>query len=292
MLKPNRLYFILPALMLSVACVENQDGSGDNAGDADSTKNAGTENALVGEIYSIPSPVQSAILVKKSGAPFNESLLNSPSKSATYLTEYQKALNLGVYGADLSYLAGYGNKQLSVDYIAELERIASELDMIKYIDKTLITRFQNNIDNADSLYAINADFYGKSDRYLKNSDRNKVAGLIIAGGWIESVFISTQLAPQAPELRSRIGEQRRAVNAVTSLLASYDDPQMAELNKALQDLKMEFDALQSTYVYEKPIDDQAARTTYLKGKTEVSISDEQLSKIAEKVSAVRSIIIR
>ncbi|MEO0405221.1 MAG: hypothetical protein AAF193_10150, partial [Bacteroidota bacterium] len=60
-----------------------------------------------GEIFSIPSPVQTAILFKKLKVPYHSDILNSLDNAPTYTTRFQKALNLGVYGADLAYLSNY-----------------------------------------------------------------------------------------------------------------------------------------------------------------------------------------
>ncbi|MFN7690355.1 MAG: hypothetical protein ACK5QU_04665, partial [Bacteroidota bacterium] len=64
----------------------------------------GSKDNLVsvnGELFSIPSPLQTSILLKTSGANYSKDLLNVTSKLPSYSTEYKKALNLGVYGADL-----------------------------------------------------------------------------------------------------------------------------------------------------------------------------------------------
>lgn len=296
MLKPNRLYFLIPMLILGVACVENQSSNSDTA-NADSTNVA--DNAINGqlvkydgEIFSIPSPVQSAILIKRSNAKYNPDLLNSPSKASTYLTEYQKALNLGVYGADLAYLSNYGNKQLATDYVKEIEKLSSELDILKFIDNGIMSRFYNNLGNQDSLFVLNSEFYSSGDRYLKNSDRNKVAGLIIAGGWIEALHFSVEVAQTSADIRNRVGEQGKSLNSLIRLLSSYEDSQIAELSTALADLNAVFSTLKVEYKYDKPIDDAANHKTYLKSQTTVVMTDEQLALIREKTSKIRTIVIR
>jgi len=60
---------------------------------------------LDSEIFSLPSPVQTAVLLSKSEVAYNEALLNSAEKKTNYLSQSAQALNLGVYGADLAYLS-------------------------------------------------------------------------------------------------------------------------------------------------------------------------------------------
>ena len=54
-----------------------------------------------GKIFSIPSPVQTAYLIKQLDLPFDEALLNKSSNVGKYVKEYNQALNLGIYGTDL-----------------------------------------------------------------------------------------------------------------------------------------------------------------------------------------------
>ena len=64
------------------------------------------------EIISIPSPVQTAFLLKKSGASYRNDILNSPNNISKYSTRFQKSINLGVYGADLGYCLIYNQSQI------------------------------------------------------------------------------------------------------------------------------------------------------------------------------------
>src|SRR4029077_15051400 len=50
------------------------------------------------QIFSIPSPIQTALLIKKSGYSYNKAILNSSENYHKYDTKYKKALNLGIYG--------------------------------------------------------------------------------------------------------------------------------------------------------------------------------------------------
>ncbi len=57
--------------------------------------------------YSMPSPLETAMLVKSAGAPYNEDLLNSTDNAGNYTTNRSMALNLGIYTCDLSFASLY-----------------------------------------------------------------------------------------------------------------------------------------------------------------------------------------
>ena len=71
-----------------------------------------------GKLFSIPSPIQMALLIKESNIPFSEELLNKIDKSKNYTTEHQHALNLGIYGTDLGYASINEQNGISLKYLS------------------------------------------------------------------------------------------------------------------------------------------------------------------------------
>jgi hypothetical protein len=69
---------------------------------------------------------------------------------------------------------------------------------------------EQNRNDRDSLLSIISETYWQVDAYLKENGRDNISALMIAGGWVEGLYIATQVAAQhdTPELRQRIAEQR------------------------------------------------------------------------------------
>ena len=59
--------------------------------------------------YQVPTPNELFAVLKNSDAPFNKEILNDVSNSGNYLTKSSKALNFGVYTADLAYATSQGS---------------------------------------------------------------------------------------------------------------------------------------------------------------------------------------
>ncbi|WP_306644155.1 hypothetical protein [Sanyastnella coralliicola] len=285
-------------LLLLTACAdektqdseqEQQEVSVDEAND-----NAVTSSLLKldSEIFSLPSPVQTAMLLKKNEIPYSEELLNSTANTEKYLNQFQKALNMGVYGADLAYLSNFNNAQLKLDYFKVVEDLATDLNVRNAIDQQLIDRFASNIDNQDSLYNLNAALFQTADRYLKDNKDDELAALILAGGWVEALHLSLDPAANIQELRVRIGEQGNAARSLVSLLGKSEDAQTLELASKLAALASEFKALNRDYEYVKPITDATERVTYLNSKSNIQMTDEQLEAIKTQVGEIRAFIIQ
>ena len=244
------------------------------------------------EIFSLPSPVQTAILLQKNAVQYNEGLVNGVNAESRYLNRTQKALNMGVYGADLAYLSNFNNTQLKNDYLRVVEKIATDMDIRNHIDQSLIDRFALNIDNRDSIYSLNAELFNSVDRYLKESGESHIAALILTGGWVEGMHITLGSAMSNAEIRNRVGEQASAARSLRKLIMRMEDPALKELETMLADLDERFQALDVNYTYVKPITDASERVTYLNSKSSVAMTDDQLKAITEQVNAIREFIIR
>lgn len=247
---------------------------------------------LDSEIFSLPSPVQTAVLLSKSEIPYNDALLNPVAKVNSYMNQSSQALNLGVYGADLAYLSNYNNAQLKLDYFKVVEDLATELNIRNNIDQSLIDRFASNIDSRDSLYKLNANLFKAADQYLKQNDEEEVAALVLSGGWIEALHLSMQAAESNDAMRNRIGEQGTAVRSIVNLLKRSTEPSTLELAAKMAALAELFEGLNMTYTYVKPIPDASQRISYLNSKSKVELSDEQLALITVQVDAIRNMIIQ
>ncbi len=296
-----RTTHFVPLLVAGLAFTVSSCGDGEEpTTDSPTTDEISIDDAASGvgesllkldrEIFSLPSPVQAALLLKKNSVDYNEDLLNSVDNEKKYINRIQKSLNLGVYGADLAYLSNFNNTQLKIDYYQVIDKLTGDLDVRSNIDQSLLDRFAKNIEERDSLYALNAELFSSVDRYLKQNDENHVAALVLTGGWVEALHLTLGTAEMSEEIRNRVGEQKTAVRSLKRLLSKIEDPLLDELVKHLKNLDQAFEQVSFNYEYVKPITDANERVTYLNSKSSVLMSDEQLQDIAEALAEVRAYI--
>lgn len=243
-----------------------------------------------GEIISVPSPVQIANLIQKNNIAFNQEWLHNLQSRSRYINETKKALNMGIYGSDLAYIANYNLGQMNNDYFEVIAQLGSELNVIEDIDKQLMTKLTNNLDNRDSLLRLNADFFRSIDSYLKSNDRYDLSSFILIGGWVESLNLASKAAQGNEALRTRLGEQKYAAPSILKLAAKMNDPAFAPVKTKLEELCNALNALESTYSYRQPINDQREKKTYLRSQTSVKVTDEELANLTQKINAVRTVI--
>jgi hypothetical protein len=249
---------------------------------------------VAGKVFIIPSPIQTAQFIQKSNPKYDKSMMNLPSKVSSYSTKFQKCLNLGIYGADLGYTAIYDQSQDALLYFKATNTLAVDLGLSSAFDKTLIERFQKNSGKKDSILNLVSSAYRASNDFLKNNNRNEEAALIIAGGWIETLQFTVNSIKTNPTeiVNRRIAEQKSTLNNLISLLSAYSGNQeYTELLTKLNELKAVYDKVEYKYIYQKPVTDEAAKSTTLTSKSEITITPEIIRSIADKVASIRGLII-
>jgi hypothetical protein len=288
---------MLGAVLLLAACggsdAPTQDAVADTtqvAGDVDGTRIV----QLGGRNFSVPSPVQAAQAIRGAGLKYNVALLADGSASGNMTDRSRRSLFLGMLGADMAYVTVHGDGQKALATMQTIERIAAELELSNAFDRALVERFKANLGSEDSLLRFGGAAFRAADEYLQENDRMDVSAHVLAGGWLESMYLtlSDPAAASSKALMSRVGEQRRSLDDLITLIGTLpDDMQNADLLTGLKDLQVIFAGITTTYTFEPPVTEAAKRTTYINSRSEVTISPEQYTRIAARVKELRSKIL-
>ena len=288
-------YITLPILMLFAACSGNESEEGKESIDEEFIDpNSSLNTNFDGKIFSIPSHVQTALLIKSTNLPFNNDLLNPVQNASDYTTEFKQALNLGIYGTDLGYSALYEQKAVSLNYLSVIEKLTGQLGLEGAFDKSFMSRFEKNNDNEDSVMIIVSDAFRKADNYLKSSNRKSTSALILAGGWIESLHYACELNKMKPnaKIKERIGEQKQTLYTIIEILEEYNKGgSNDELISELNDLRFYFDKVNIDYEFVEPTTDAKNKTTTLQHNINIKIDTDILNQITLKVENIRDSII-
>ena len=248
-----------------------------------------------GAMFSVPSPIQLGGIIQKSGAPYNADILNNPKSYEGYVDLVSQSLNLGVYGADLGYCALYDKQQESIGYIRSAQKLSDILGISDAFDIETIQSVERNLDNKDSLLYIISNSYRKADDYLQTSDLKHIGALIIVGGWIESVHFAGILGKEnkSEEVVDMIGMQKHTINTMLDKMLErhFNEPGVEEVYNDLDDIRTSFNKVNIKYEYIAPETNKDKKTTTLKSKATVQMSDEVFNEIVEKINTIRTKII-
>lgn len=241
--------------------------------------------------HNIPSPMETAALLKKAGADYDKSILNDVNRVDNYTAASRQALNLGIYGADLSYASVFNNTQESMLYTSCAQKLAKKLDVSNAFNEEVVERLEKNRNNRDSLLGIISETYWDVDAYLKENQRDNISALMVAGGWVEGLYIATQVIKNhdTPELRQRIAEQRLPLGDLLELVRTYS-PDDAAITTVLKDLERlrEAYAEVETPTGKSTVTEENGVAVIGGTAPTASLTDAQLQAITENVATIRA----
>jgi hypothetical protein len=245
----------------------------------------------------ITSPVEIANLLQTLEVPFSQNHLASSIDANKQSTNFDKALKLGILGADLGYLNMYEKTGSSLDVLSSIRKIAEDIKVGQFFDFESIKRLSQNRSNLDSLLFISIDSYTQIDNYLRANDRGQLSALMIIGVWIEGQYLATQVVSQFPDqrLRDRIGEQKIILNDLLLLVSPYcnRDSEFTELCRNLQEIKEKYRDIRISYTQGEPVsvEKNGGLTIQQTEKSVVEMSREQLDGIIEVTKNIRERLI-
>jgi hypothetical protein len=294
------LYFLIILLSLTTLSCKNRtrESSGFvpvfSTYDSDSAKKGNLKSK--DEIfYGILTPVEICTIFNRLGISHNNDILNPISNNEEYLSSSKASINTGVYGVDFGYLKIFGIGQQMIDYMVTIREMSNKLGIPDTYLTTPIKRVESDTSEPDTILFLMNDAYNKIESHLREGGRESTAGLMVMGGWVEAMYIATQLVynPEKPdpEVIQKIAQQKYTLTTLLSFLKNYyDDPVVVYYSKKLKYLKNYFDSFDIYFRkgdLEIDLDKQVFRST----GSEMNVTVETLNKIRDYISKLRTEIV-
>jgi len=265
-----------------------------------SEEQGAADSALVSSIesvkqifYSLPSPLETAMILKRSGATYNEELLNPIENASKYNPTKSMALNLGIYSTDLSYASLFDQTQATIKYMTVSKKMAEGLGILNAIDNSVIEKLEENINNRDVILETISETFLNTNSILEEDDRVAVGSIILVGGWIEGLYIATSLVEDINkvdnEMVDRIIDQKLSLQTVLKLLEqSNSNADVRELYSDMLELEKVYNDVKITVSDVKVIQDGKSKVATLKSKNVTTVSPEAFKKLKTKVIELRN----
>ncbi len=290
---------ISAASLMLASCGGSDDEALEKALGSDSTMaKSEISSDLINEVIrSIPSPVEMSSMIREVEPKYNVNFLNNTSNADNYTTNYQKAINIGIYGTDLGYINMYNEKQDAINYLNTMTKLAEDMKIGQFFDYHVIKRLATNSNNLDSLLYITTSNYDKMNTYLQEQNRGNLSLMMLTGGWIEALYIASAVAEKNHNkgLYERVGEQKIVLDQLKILLEFYkSDPKLKELNTQLDTLKTVYDSVKIAYEYHEPTIEivNGVRMVTDNSKSVIMITKEEVDQIFNIVSNIRKGLIQ
>ncbi len=296
---------IFGGILLFSSCSESSNK--DNKGSTDDfslSESALNEDAplqlseeIIGDvIQNISSPVEMASLIKKTGVDFSQKILNKPERVDDYNTSFKRALNLGVFSADLGYINTFDKNNIVVSYLLSVKELAEGIKVGQFFDFAALKKMATNSSNLDSLMEVSVSSFNKMDSYLREQNRSNVSTLIVTGAWIEGLYISGMVIKETKneELINRIGEQKDIIDILLIILENYSQyPNFAEMVTRMEQLKQAYADVKITTEFGEPkrIERNGTLIIVQDEISHIEITPEQIDKIVKEISSLRDFIV-
>jgi len=243
-------------------------------------------------LYTLPSPLEMADLLFQSNVVYDVEILNDPDGVDDYFTDMKCALNLGVYFADLSFTSMFEYPLDGMKFMGSAQALSSELNIEGVFTEEIRMKIENNMNNKDSLMDIIAATYIETDFYLQENERPIVSKAILAGAWIEGLYIAVNLKLNQEDkmpIWHKIAEQKPALTNLIKMLKSTEGQDFDMLISKLQELELLFKGVVLNYKNKTEVNtDTINKITTLGTKLDVVITKEVFEAIKQNITIIRN----
>ena len=246
------LFVLVPVLILAITCLvscNSQKGSSDQ-------KKIDLEEVeeLTGEIeeavYPLPTSAEVIRMLTELEVGYMIGISNSIDNAKNYVTSNEKALNMGVYGADLSYATLYNMNQDVINYLDAIRVLANDLNMAKIYNQRLYDDIKDSFDNRDKLVEILTSAFNGTYSYLNENDQQSQALLVVAGAWIEGMYITTHISEAVFHVQGIVEvllEQKKSFELFIDLAKPHaSEPAVKEILDLFEPMKKVYEGIDNS----------------------------------------------
>jgi hypothetical protein len=286
----KNVFYVLTSSVLLVSCGDDKDTTGDGkVVEVKSELEDRTEN-IENIFFNIPSPVETVNILKQAGATYEWNLPLDPKKLDGFSGVVNQALAMGIYGADLNYASVFNQSNDMYMFLSCAEKLGNDLGVGGVFTKEVTGRIEENVENKDSMQTIISETFWQIDNQLMDEGRENVSALIVAGGWLEGIYLATQLSvlnPKNEEIKQRIAEQKYSIENLLNLLKSYENSKgLEEIIISYEELKTIFDQIKEVKVTGSTADEEGMPV--VGQKIQLEMSDDLLKELTQKIAEIRA----
>lgn len=256
------------------------------------TTGGGTAPARKEILYGLLTPTEVTAMFGRLGIQYNQTVLNPTENKNLYTSSSKASINLGIYGVDFGYIKMFGIGQKMIDYILTVKDMSNKLGIPAELLMAPIRKMESDMSDPDTIMALVNKSYSDIENHLRKDGRESTAGLMLMGGWVEALYITTQLLydPAKPdrEVIEKIAQQKYTLTSLLGFMRNYyDDPVVVYYTKKLIFLKRYFDTFD---IYFKIGDLQidTSRKVLQASGCDMTISQETLNNIRNYVAKLRT----
>jgi hypothetical protein len=263
--------FALSIAVIALSSCKTGTTSNQNTASADSMQKDSLAQQVKNVVYPLPTPFELVQMLNNIGATYVPKALNPTSNVEKYFTQKSKAINLGVYGADVAYTVTYNNQQDTKAYLKALKKLMDEVGVKIDYSYMISDEFKQKISNKDTAVKVITNTFYDTYSYLKEQNSPEMSVMMVSGMWVELMYIATHISYDTfdnPEIAKIIFNQKDSYQKLMKLIESFNT------NADVKDLETKLLPL-------KPIFEQAKD----------GLTRDQYKEVLKTIEKVRTVLI-
>jgi hypothetical protein len=205
------------------------------------------EKQIEANVYPLPTSASVIKMLTELEVGYGIGLTNPVENTKKYFSSTKRAINLGGYGADLSYATLYNQTQEVINYMNGIRSLSNELNMSKIYNEELYDRIKQNFDNKDELVKILTSAFNDTYAYLSENDQQPLALLVVGGAWVEGMYLTahvSEAAYQVSGISKVLLEQKKSFELFLEITQPYiTDPSISDFIKLLDPVKKVYEGI-------------------------------------------------
>jgi hypothetical protein len=180
-----------------------------------------------------------------------------------------------------------------LDFLDAVKDLAEKLSIGQFFDYNTIKKLAQSSSNLDSLLRITQQNFEKINVHLQDQKRENLSILILTGGWIEGLYLSSLVYEKTknPQLREKIGEQKLALEQILLVLDVYKTkPNFSVLIDDLKELQKIYNRVKITIQQGEPVMVEKNGELVIEQGTvsTVEIDEKDLESILSLLKSIRN----
>jgi hypothetical protein len=276
--KMKKVFYVFFLGMLMISCSKQKEKDADSESRAFEVERENFFNSL-------KDPDEVANRLMPGLSEFDSTVLSVPENFFQHATsDIKAAANLGVYIADMNYCILFRQSAYTKKYFNAAWELGKVIRIEKGVLEFLMKRYQTNIEQNDSVKSVVQHLFEQSTSGLQGTDRERLAGIAMAGYQIENLYLVLSTLESLPETLT--DEQTQTQKE----LLNYVLEQQGKFDVIYNFIRANSDPLDPNQNPNYPYFDNALRELIGVYRS-VTTSDPKIKELGEKVNAIRNKII-
>jgi hypothetical protein len=233
-----------------------------------------------------PSPIQIGLILEKAGMEYIPNVANPANAVDNYTDKFSQSICFGVYSCDLAYTVLNNQYDEASEYLRSIKNLGAKIGLeTVFNSEDIITRFEKNIGNKDSIVDILIFVQENTDAYIDDNAMNDLSVIYFIGAWIEGMYLGVKTLDKENEknigilLSEQMGILEILLGGLEHISEKSDD--ILDLNTSITELLEMYNNLNSI-----------KSAVEFKDNIDIELTEEEINIISGKIIEIREFLVQ